>query len=281
MSRVPFTFAGGHALSRISLPWLLLLGLILLGTMAGCGKKTPLVPPLTVLPRPIMDLNYHIDQHGVILSWSRPDLSEGGVRLDKVEEFELLKAEYPVADFCEGCPLTFNKAVAVRSLVPKRFGAKESTVTYRDPDVRPGYRYLYKVRSVAGWQMISKDSNLISFVWQVPLVQAAPVAPVKVKDLTFPATPRDLIKIRVDKGIKLFWSFGTDRDIAGYRIYRRLDKAPNPVLLDSVAANTLSYLDEHLPAGETVWYYMITAIDRQDPPNESPPSAEVRYEVVK
>ena len=73
-----------------------LLGLALLATLAGCGKKTRPVPPDTVMPAPIGDLSYHLDEKGVALSWSYPRSTVQGDRLPyRIEKFELLRAVIP------------------------------------------------------------------------------------------------------------------------------------------------------------------------------------------
>lgn len=344
------------------------ISLILLAFLAlfsGCGKKTLPVPPQTVLPIAITDLGYSLDEQGIKLSWSRPGFSETGAHLKRVEDFELLKAAYPAANFCEGCPLVYNTTISVTSPVPQKFGHSDPTVTWHDQDLRPGYRYFYKVRSKAGWQVISKDSNVVSFTWNTPLAPPtalnvipgdrrltinwqAPVSETALpeslaysvfrstdsehfamvlekttetsftdlkaengiryyyqvkafrlsegsslpgkgsqvvsgisKDMTPPSPPLNISRIKTDTGIKLFWSMAPDKDLIGYRIYRRLASTEKPVLLGTVPANTLHYTDEQLPTTEPVWYYSIAAIDQSDPPNESLHSIEVRYEVVQ
>lgn len=339
--------------------------LVLLVLSSGCGKKTLPVAPQTVLPVPISDLRYSLDEQGLKLSWSRPGFSETGARLKKVEDFEVLKAAYPAADFCEGCPLSFNATIPVRSPAPQKFGHNDPAVTYHDQDLQPGYRYFYKVRSVAGWQVISQDSNVISLTWMVPVGPPTalaidpgdkrltiswqpPVAetgrmeplaysvlrstdgehfdmllektaetrftdlqvqnglryhyrirafrlsqgaalpgresqPISglARDMTPPVPPANLSRVKTAKGVKLFWNMTMAKDLAGYRIYRRPASAQDPVMVDTVPADTLTYIDEQLPNTESVWYYSVTAIDRSEPPNESLHSLEVRYEAVK
>ena len=91
---------------------------------------------------------------------------ESGSDLRGVESFEVLRAEVPVAEYCEGCPVRFVKYALIEGgSLPASGEAK--TASYKDTDLQDGYQYLYKVRSLAGRWYASGDSNSISFTWEM------------------------------------------------------------------------------------------------------------------
>jgi hypothetical protein len=134
----------------------------------GCGRKTMVVPPQSVVPAPVDDLRFSITDTGVILNWSFPQKTVHGKILSRIENFELQRAEVPVKDYCAGCPQPFGSPVTVQG--GKVFD--DGTVrlaTFEDTMLRPGHHYIYKVRSRAAWRGgNSSDSNIVSFVWESP-----------------------------------------------------------------------------------------------------------------
>lgn len=144
---------------------LALLGLTLLTGLSGCGKKTRPVPPDTVLPAPITDLSYHLDEKGVALSWSYPRQTVQGDRLPyRIEKFELLRAVIPVKEYCPDCPIPFGPPIEITAE-----SSDKGRVSYQETLLRPNNRYIYRVRSKAGWFVSSDDSNTVSVVWDTPL----------------------------------------------------------------------------------------------------------------
>ena len=55
--------------------------LVALIGVSGCGKKTRPVPPDTVLPAPITDLSYQLDEKGVTLAGGQGELTGKIVRI--------------------------------------------------------------------------------------------------------------------------------------------------------------------------------------------------------
>ena len=80
--------------------------------------------------------------------------------------------------------------------------------------------------------------------------------------------------------MRLFWNPAPERDVVGYRVYRRVAGTgatwkrvgPDPV-------REPLYLDEDVAVGET-WEYAVAAIDRAAPPNESATSSPVEVELL-
>jgi len=144
----------------------LTLATIFVAGLAGCGKKTRPVPPDTVMPAPITDLRYNLDEKGVELSWSYPRSTVEGDRLPyRIEKFELLRAVIPNKDYCPDCPIPFGPSIEITAE-----SSDKGRVSYQETLLRPNHRYVYRVRSKAGWFVSSDDSNTVSVVWDTPLL---------------------------------------------------------------------------------------------------------------
>ena len=209
---------------RCFLPFLLLAFLSLL---SGCGRKTPLLPPQDVVPQPIDDLRFSLDEKGVELRWSYPLRTMQGQRLEMIEEFEIYRAIMSPEKYCPDCPLSFGtpRRIAGGKIPP---GVSVRTATFRDTLLRPGQLYFYKVRAKGGWYYSSPDSNIVSFLWQTPL-----------------AAPQDFAAVAGDNTVHLSWKpvhkllDGTDYSgPISYQLFRKTKEKENfasygPVLQDN------------------------------------------------
>lgn len=131
--------------------------------LSGCGKKTAPIPPQAIMPAPIVDLAYQLDERGVDLVWSPPRRTEHGDRLPAIDKFLIERAEYEISGFCEDCPVAYRQVANVAGEGPDR------RVNYRDEQLRPGHIYFYRVRTGLGWRVASRPSEPVSFRWQVPM----------------------------------------------------------------------------------------------------------------
>ncbi|MBU0731126.1 MAG: hypothetical protein KKE17_06950 [Proteobacteria bacterium] len=328
--------------------------LLLLLVLPACGRKTLPVPPQSVLPVPVNDLRYQLDEKGVTLFWSRPTSSETGGKLAAVDHYEILKAAVRDEDHCPGCPVVYEKFARVESELDGR-GNQKKSAQFFDSGLQPGHRYHYKVRTSSGWRLESRDSNIISFVWTTPagapenllvtagdshlLLSWSPPAkaldgteinsPLSYavyrgnneenfkflgstesttytdasvensrkyfyriraqstandtkaagaasaiawgvpKDQTPPAPPLAITVVKWENSNRIFWEAVTDKDLAGYRIYRRDASSPVPKLIGNIPSNAIMFTDNTLPKGPAKLYYSVTAFDRASPANES------------
>lgn len=147
----------------------LIAGTLLL--VAGCGYKNDPVPPETVVPVAIDDLRYAIDESGVLLTWTFPDRTIGGKDIVAISSFDLYRAVMPLKDYCPSCPIPFTKLAEIPGGVTADKAAGEGQRRggeYRASLLRSRHMYFYKLRARTSWWADSADSNIVSFVWNVP-----------------------------------------------------------------------------------------------------------------
>jgi hypothetical protein len=246
--------------------------LLLLAGLNGCGYKTLPVAPSAMIPRPVTDLSYELTGNGAVLHWTFPDRTASGEKLTELDSFQLYRAEVPVEDYCETCPIPFAAPITVAGGSLPNKGSRQGS--YEDNPMQAGNRYLFKLRSRTGWLSESDDSNLISFVWEKPTV-AQKKAPVSkpVLDRTPPEPPSNVTAARTASSVKVFWDAGEDKDLAGHKVYRRIGEGKLE-LLGEVKAPYNIYEDKNPPAKEVKVFYSVSSFDQSSPPNESKPSAE-------
>jgi len=333
----------------------------LLALLGGCGMKTDLIPPSAVIPTAIDDLRFFQDESRVVLVWTYPALSTVGTDLPQIEAFQVFRAVVNEDDYCDTCPAPFSSLVEIPFV--ETIDGQKRQATYTERLLRPGHRYLYKVRTKAGWHLISDDSNTVSFGWESPAVAPVnlqvtvadsavtlvwdkvvgltdgtaiesplkyqvyrakenkafvPVGPLtkatkyrdtgllndrsytyKVRavrekaeikifglssrvveafplDQTAPIPPRGLQAVALTDGVKLLWSRNSERDLAGYRVYRRSERDLPWELRGEVGSGQHFFVDK-IKVGQT-FYYTVTAFDGAKVSNESLFAKELRYE---
>jgi hypothetical protein len=127
---------------------------------------------------------------------------------------------------------------------------------YLDARLDNGKRYCYAVASVAP---VGGDRL------EGPLSPAVCASP---RDTTPPAAPRGLAIARSAGALLLTWEENGERDLAGYRVYRRGGEEEfgrvGPPLVK------VPLFRDQDPPGEGPLRYTVTALDGAEPPNESP-----------
>jgi hypothetical protein len=137
---------------------------------------------------------------------------------------------------------------------------------FLDPGVTTGESYVYTVR--------------VSLAAGRPYREGQPGErrEIVARDLFAPEAPEGLVAVQEGPAVRLFWDPNPERDLAGYRVLRRIDDGAwervGPELIE-----TPSFLDTGAQIGRRMGYRVL-AVDRAAPPNASEPSEVVEIEPV-
>ena len=125
--------------------------------------------------------------------------------------------------------------------------------------------YLYSVR--------------VALAESAPYREGEPSRPIEIRaeDRFPPAAPERLVAVQEGAAVRLFWDPNRERDLAGYRVYRRIGEG-GWVLVGPDPVEKPDYLDSEVRIGQQL-SYRVTAVDRAGPPNESGLSAAVELEL--
>jgi hypothetical protein len=204
--------------------------------------------------QPIGDVAANVTASAIELRWSPPECSSsgasialGGYRIYRGE----LTAEQPDAE---------KASLTLLGIAP--------AAEYRDAQFEFGKTYVYRVRSVAQYELDAVESELSN------------IAQAHAKDIFPPAPPQNLVVIPVAAAgetpahFELSWSIGAETDLAGYNVYRaEVDAADTrPVKRNRELLPTPTFRDMSVAAGKG-YTYSVTAVDRSG--NESAPGAAV------
>jgi hypothetical protein len=133
----------------------LVLALLALAVLAGCGRKLPPIQPGTYPPPAVKDLAFQIRGEEVVLTWAvPPDAPE---KESPAVGFKVLRSRQTETEAeCQTCPPKFQPIGDVRPSGPAVPGGMQ----YVDR-LEPGYRYQYKVRSYSAVGTEGRDSNVV------------------------------------------------------------------------------------------------------------------------
>jgi hypothetical protein len=223
-----------------------LLTFVFLLASGGCGYKSNPVPSYQLLPTPIIDLGYQLDDKGATLQWSYPSTTVNNDAVTDSVSFDLYRADVPVDSYCKTCPIPFVEPISLPGGTLPPGGSK--VATYQATMLQPGHLYFFKVRSKIGWWIESKDSNIVSFLWQTP-----------------PMAPEGLTVISGDSKITLKWhpvsrhQDGTPMTApVRYKLYRSVGDGAFAQIGEPVS--TTSSTDSGVENGKT-YSYQIQAIN--------------------
>jgi hypothetical protein len=136
---------------------------------------------------------------------------------------------------------------------------------FSDNDFLLGNVYRYFIRASATESppfVESEDSDVVE---------------VQVEDMFAPAAPSGLISIAAEGYVSLTWDDNTEEDLAGYRVWRRMEGESEFVLLTPQPIRGNAFGDNKVEKNKR-YDYAITALDKAG--NESPRSESVS-EIIK
>jgi len=200
------------------------------------------------------------DSNIVSFTWHTPPKAPQGL-VAKAGDSKITLAWKPVTRLIDDTPLDVPvKYQVFRSRGGGEFvplGEPVADTVFVDTKVTNGKKYFYQVQAVS----IHPKNKVTG--GKTEAVAAVPV------DKTPPAPPLGVTAVKTARGIKIMWNGSTEKDLKGYRIYRRLPTDKKPQKIGEVDASTTTFTDTKVPPGEGVLIYSVSAFDKAHPPNES------------
>ncbi len=220
--------------------------LVSLLSLGGCGYKDKPVPPYQIIPKAVTDLQYELNEKGATLLWTYPTQTVTGDDITEIASFDLYQAVVPVDSYCKTCPIPFVEPLSL----PGGVLSPESnrTGTYQLTVLRPGNLYFFKVRSKKGWWIESKDSNVVSFLWNTP-----PMAPEGVTTLS-----GDTKNTLSWKPVSRHQDATPMTEPVRYQLYRSIDGKSFAKIGEPISAT--HYTDTGLENGKT-YSYQVQALN--------------------
>lgn len=222
------------------------------------GRSSGFSNPASVPLAPILPpkgLHSELDVHGVYLIWENEiESPHTSMQFD----YHVYRSEKEI-----------GKRIMVpylRGLVHTKEGERWTGI---DTGIEWGKTYLYWVTPIT--RVYSQTGQLIS---EIEGDDSTPIE-VVTHDVFPPAVPERLLtvvnRIPGKKFVDLIWAPNTEKDLAGYNIYRR-EAGGQMERVNSAPITILSFQDTNVTAGHT-YFYCISAVDIRG--NESAKSQEV------
>jgi hypothetical protein len=206
---------------------------------AGLSNQAFVAPiPIPAAPE---GLSYTLSPDRIRLAWKVPEKNEDGSIPARIAGFKVYRLDDP-------------KALPVKALNDELLLQPE----FEDRGFQFDKTYYYAVTTVGS----REDPYAESF----PSI----LLPVTPTDTFPPAMPADLTAVAENGIVTLLWHPSVDADLAGYRVYRRMEGSPGRMLLQEPLVLTLSFRDDQVIPGK-FYEYQVVAVDTHG--NESQAAA--------
>ncbi|MGQ9800654.1 MAG: fibronectin type III domain-containing protein [Candidatus Saccharicenans sp.] len=215
-----------------------LFGLLVRGKKGGWSDLSNLVAiQPEVLPAAPLELRAEIGQDRIVLSWEAPPSYLDGRPLTEKVYYNLYRAE-------DGDFRLLN-----------RLPLGEAIFTDLDFSFGRTYRYLVRAAVVRGGELREGSDPEILVV--------------RAEDEFPPGAPAGVRAVAGEEGVALSWLPNSEKDLAGYRVYRWREGEAGPVTLTPDLLTVPVFLDRSVEK-QALYVYSIKAVDKSG--NESPPA---------
>ncbi len=125
---------------------------------AGCGVKSPPIPPQYARPQKILDLHAVSEKPAIKLTWGRPDSYEGGATMRNLGLFMVMRSSGQSS---------YHEIGRVEVTDQTRF-QQQRTFTYLDKGAVLGQSYSYEIIAMTIDGYKSQPSNEVTVVRSIP-----------------------------------------------------------------------------------------------------------------
>lgn len=187
-------------------PVILILAILFLAPLAGCGVKGPVQPLAQPAPSAPSEITLHQQGDALLLSWSLPRSNQDGSELTDLAGFRVYRQSF---DPVEDCPECRDNAPLWKLVELDYLGhaqRRNGRLFLLDSDLEAGLGYSYKVVPFNRWGQDGQSTEKRQTLAVPPPAPAAPKAE------------------RQNSGLLLSWQTAEmpeGMELLGYQIYRR------------------------------------------------------------
>ncbi len=155
-------------------PVILILALLLLAPLAGCGAKGPVQPLAQTAPNAPSEITLHQQGNALLLSWSLPSKNQDGSELTDLAGFRVYRQSFDPVEDCPDCrdnaPLWKLVELDYLGHAQRRNGR----LFLLDDELEAGLGYSYKVVPFNRW---GQDGKPVGKRQTLAVPPPAPAAP--------------------------------------------------------------------------------------------------------
>jgi fibronectin type 3 domain-containing protein len=243
------------------------------GTLPGVGGKTASYESTLLRPGNLYFFKVHsktgwlaesVASNVISFIWQTPPAAPTGLNVTQGDGQITLQWQ-PVTSHFDNTEITkpvryqVSRSQGGAAFTP--IGSQLTDTEFVDTTVTNSLNYSYRVQALTVYDQGTVGGGFSE------VIETSPV------DRTPPAVPLHVRAIRTGSGVKIYWDRGTEKDLLGYRVYRRQSGATEPVFIAEVKEPYNIYDDRDLPVSGRI-FYSVTSIDKSRPANESEKSRE-------
>lgn len=235
--------------------------LIFISSLAGCGRKGDLIPPEALVPASVTQLQVEQQGTDLRLSWQGPAREQSGRPLRDLAGFRLLRRDLAAdGSGCASCPDSWQLLANVDPDLPGETKRSGATFIHFDRERPLGSASQYRLVAFS-------KSGGVSLPVTSPVKRVQPPVPA-------PAISASLLK----DGIAIAFNFSAPAGtkLLGYRLYRRqADEAAALLPLTAAPITTTTWEDRQLQYDRRYRYSATALVESGGEQVESFPAAEV------
>lgn len=193
----------------------LIIAILLITMIAGCGKKGPVRPKVSKLPPTPSKVTLQQQGNLFLLGWNIPAADKDGSTIEDLSGFRIKRLTYAADDGCPTCREPQLEVAEIDLRYPEPAQQVGNRVYWRDLDIRPGngYRYAIVPLTVGGYE--------------------GTAATIHLSVMQPPSPPGELTAKAGDSKITLQWApprLPEGTVLIGYNLYRRQAKRIYPLV---------------------------------------------------
>ena len=228
--------------------------------LAGCGRKGPLIPPEALVPATVQNLAVRQQDGDLVLTWTAPAREQGGRPLKDLAGFRLQR-RYIAGDGsdCAACSEAWRTVAEIDADFPGQARRDGANFRYAERGLAAGRQYQYRLT------VLSRSGGSSGPATTRSVTVRPPLAPPQLTLAVTPTAVRLGAEASLPAGAKLLGYNIYRREAGGAVPYRPLNPQPSPATV---------WDDTQVKPGSSYRYSATVVVELAGDPVESAPSPE-------